>query len=144
MGGAECHPQSPRREYILIQARLGDDIAGHFTCVKRNRSHGFSEAARDVEIYLVIDGTENTGFEIKDNVNPRNEIARYLVWPGQSTSYYVGFLKIMDLRNKASDELGDQFDIKEFHRAILLNGSLPLEILEQVIDNYIFDQLSTN
>ncbi len=81
--------------------------------------------------------TQNTGFEVGDNVNPQHQIARYIVWPGQSTSYYIGYLKIMELRQRAMDELGEQFDLKAFHQVILENGSLPLELLEQVIQNYI-------
>jgi uncharacterized protein (DUF885 family) len=50
-------------------------------------------------------------------------------------------LKILELRQRAMDALGDQFDIKEFHRIVLGNGSLPLEILEDVVDDYIQSQL---
>jgi uncharacterized protein (DUF885 family) len=81
--------------------------------------------------------TENTGFEIGDNVNPEYAIARYLVWPGQSVSYYIGFQKILGLRQRAMDELGDAFDLKEFHRVVLSNGSMPLEVLEQLVDQFI-------
>jgi len=86
--------------------------------------------------------TENTGFEVGDSVNPEHQIARYIVWPGQSTSYYIGYLKIMELRQRAMDELGDKFDLKEFHSVLLGNGSMPLEILECVIDRYIADKKS--
>ena len=86
--------------------------------------------------------TENTGFEVGDSVNPQHEIARYLVWPGQSTSYYIGYLKIMELRQRAMDRLGDEFDLKEFHRVVLSNGSMPLGILEQVVDGYIEQKLA--
>jgi len=81
--------------------------------------------------------TENTGFEVNDNVNPQNEIARYMVWPGQSVSYYVGFQKILELRQRAIDELGEAFDLKTFHRVMLSNGSMPLDVLEDVVDQYI-------
>ena len=87
--------------------------------------------------------SENTGFQVGDSVNPQHQVARYLVWPGQSVSYYVGYLKIMELRQKAKEELGDQFDLKEFHRVVLSNGSMPLEILERVIDQYIQDQMGS-
>jgi uncharacterized protein (DUF885 family) len=87
--------------------------------------------------------TQNTGFEVGDNVNPQYEIARYLVWPGQSVSYYVGYLKIMELRQRAIDQLGDQFDLKAFHRVVLTNGSLPLEILEKVVEAYIAETLGS-
>lgn len=85
--------------------------------------------------------TENTGFDVNDNVNPRYQIARYIVWPGQSTSYTIGYLKIMELRQMAMDKLGSEFDLKEFHRIVLTNGSLPLGVLEQIVDLYIADHL---
>jgi uncharacterized protein (DUF885 family) len=81
--------------------------------------------------------TENTGFEMDDSVNPQQQIARYLVWPGQATAYYVGYLKFMELRQRAMDQLGDQFDLIEFHRVVLSNGSMPLDILESVVNQYI-------
>ncbi len=86
--------------------------------------------------------TENTGFEVGDNLNPQQQIARYLVWPGQSVSYYVGFQKILELRQHAIDELGDAFDLKAFHRVVLSNGSMPLELLEQVVDQYIAGEIT--
>jgi uncharacterized protein (DUF885 family) len=85
--------------------------------------------------------TENTGFESGDSIDPQGQIARYVVWPGQSTSYYIGFLRILELRQRAMDALGDQFDLKEFHRVVLGNGSMPLEVLERVIDDWIQTKL---
>jgi uncharacterized protein (DUF885 family) len=77
-----------------------------------------------------------------DNIpNPegdvRAEIDRYIVWPGQATAYMIGKLKILELRARAEEELGDQFDIRAFHDAVLTNGSVPLDILEDNIDRYI-------
>ena len=66
-----------------------------------------------------------------------NEIDRYAVWPGQACSYTIGRLKIMELREKAKKELGPKFDLKEFHMVVLENGSLPLDLLEEVVDDYI-------
>lgn len=65
------------------------------------------------------------------------EVGRYAVWPGQATSYMVGMLKILELREMAMEALGDQFDLKEFHNVVLRNGSMPLEILERVVEDYI-------
>jgi len=86
--------------------------------------------------------TENTGFESGDSLDPQIEIARYLVWPGQATSYYIGFLKILELRQRMMDQLGEEFDLVEFHHLILTNGGMPLEILERVVDAFIAEKKS--
>lgn len=65
------------------------------------------------------------------------EIERYCVWPGQASSYMVGKLTWLRLREKARAALGDQFDIRQFHDAGLLSGNMPLIALEPVIDGYI-------
>ncbi len=71
-----------------------------------------------------------------------HEVDRYIVMPAQATGYKIGMLKILELRQRAKDALGDQFDIKEFHNIVIGNGSLPLEILEQLVDEYIVDNQS--
>jgi uncharacterized protein (DUF885 family) len=67
----------------------------------------------------------------------QGEVARYICWPGQATSYKVGMLKILELRQRANARLGNRFDLKEFHDVIIGSGALPLEILERLVDNYI-------
>ncbi len=79
---------------------------------------------------------ENLGFDSRV-VNLEHEVSRYIAWPGQATAYKMGMIKILELRQKAQSALGDQFDIKEFHRIVLSNGSMPLDILERVIQDYI-------
>ena len=69
----------------------------------------------------------------------RVEIERYIVWPGQATSYKMGMLKILELRKKAKDTLGKKFDIKEFHTIVLDQGIVPLFILEDIVDQWILD-----
>jgi len=65
------------------------------------------------------------------------EIERYVVWPGQATAYKVGQLYILKLRAVAEEQLGEKFDIREFHEMILLNGAMPLEILEESVGSWI-------
>jgi len=76
----------------------------------------------------------NTGMAESDVVA---EIERYFVMPGQATAYKVGMIKIMELRAMAERELGDEFDIREFHNVVLTNGSVPLSILEELVRDYI-------
>ena len=66
-----------------------------------------------------------------------HEIDRYVVLPAQATGYKVGMLKILDLRQQAMDTLGESFDIKAFHNVVIGNGSLPLEILDSLVQDYI-------
>ena len=67
----------------------------------------------------------------------RSEVRRYLVIPGQATSYKIGMMKILELREKAKAELGDRFDIKGFHDTVLGGGALPLGILERRVNEWV-------
>lgn len=65
------------------------------------------------------------------------EVDRYFNWPGQATSYMVGQLRIAELRQRAERELGPKFDIRDFHEAVLSQGALPLDVLEEQVGRYI-------
>ena len=77
---------------------------------------------------------EHTGMGEKEVTS---EIERYIVMPGQACAYKVGMLKIRELRTRAQQELREKFDVREFHDVVLKNGALPLEILEQQVNEYI-------
>jgi uncharacterized protein (DUF885 family) len=69
--------------------------------------------------------------------NVTTEIDRYISWPAQALSYKLGELTIKRLRKDAEQQLGNDFDVREFHDVVLRNGSVPLSILEQQVASYI-------
>lgn len=74
--------------------------------------------------------------------NIKTEVERYISWPGQALAYKIGELKILELRKRAETQLGNKFDIRRFHDAILMDGGMPLGILETKIDRWIFEEKS--
>ena len=76
----------------------------------------------------------NLGF---DQAMVEAQIDRYIVWPGQAPAYMVGMLEILRLREKAEAELGNRFDLVGFHDALLSQGSVPVALLEDVVDLWI-------
>jgi len=77
---------------------------------------------------------DNTALSLHE-VN--TEIDRYIAWPGQALSYKIGEITIKYLRQKATKALGQKFDIQQFHEVILRNGSVPLPILREEVEQYI-------
>lgn len=79
---------------------------------------------------------------LKENTpNPEGDITkaieRYIVMPGQATAYMIGKIKILELRERAKDTLGDKFDIREFHDVVIASGPVPLSVMETRVDAYI-------
>ena len=78
--------------------------------------------------------TENTPNPLNDCVKA---IERYIVMPGQATAYKVGMLKILELRANAIERLGDKFDIREYHSVILDAGAVPLNVMEERVNDWV-------
>ena len=68
------------------------------------------------------------------------EIERYVVWPGQATAYKTGQLAILELRSMAEETLGDAFDLRVFHEMLLMNGAMPLALLDEEVARWVADQ----
>ena len=78
--------------------------------------------------------TDNTPNAESDAVKM---VERHIVIPGQATAYKIGMLKILELRKKAKDVLGDKFDVRDFHEVVISHGAIPLNVLEDFVDEYI-------
>ena len=89
--------------------------------------------SREQAIQYLKDNTPNPDGDI------RKAIERYIVYPGQATAYMIGKLKIMELREQARAELGEDFDIRAFHDVVLLPGPVPLDILEENVEAWVVE-----
>ena len=97
----------------------------------------YKDWTRDDAINLFIENSAKSILDIE------NEVDRYIAWPGQALAYKIGQLKILELRSKAKKELGEKYDIKDFHDEVLKRGSLPLDLLEYYIDEWINQTLNS-
>ncbi|KFM68711.1 hypothetical protein X975_12563, partial [Stegodyphus mimosarum] len=97
--------------------------------------HAFNWS-REQAINYVLDHTACHKKDIE------NEVNRYITWPGQACAYKVGEIKIRELRQKAEDELGSKFDVREFHD-IVLQSFGPLSLLEQKVEKFIQQQCAS-
>lgn len=131
----------------LYAESLGREMGLYDTPAERmgQLSYQMWRAAR-----LVVDtGIHSKGWDkaraiafMKDNTaltdaNIEAEVNRYISWPAQALGYMLGNITIRELRRKAEAELGDKFDLRRFHDAVLLQGSVPLDVLEAQIDEWI-------
>lgn len=93
---------------------------------------------------LVVDtGIHSQGWTRQQGIDygiPATEVERYVAWPGQACAYMIGMLRIVELRDKAQKELGDKFSLPAFHDVVLKTGSVPLDVLGQVVDRWIVAQ----
>lgn len=72
--------------------------------------------------------------------NIETELQRYIGWPGQATAYKVGEIRLRAIRTRAESELGDRFDVRRFHDALLVDGPLPMDLLDQRMDRWIAEE----
>ena len=137
--------------WALYSEKLAKEMPSTFSTVNSDFGRLGSEMWRAIR--LVVDSgmhhkgwSEQKAVDFFSSNSPapletiRTEIQRYLVWPGQATSYKVGMIDIQRLRKLSEDELGDKFDIRGFHDAVLDGGSLPLSMLDRKVKQWIASQ----
>jgi uncharacterized protein (DUF885 family) len=90
---------------------------------------------RDQAIEFMLQNTAASEFEIG------NEVDRYITWPAQALAYKIGEIRIRALRDKAQRALGNDFDSRRFHDTVIGNGSVPIAVLDELIDEWIENEL---
>ncbi len=113
--------------------RLVDEQLRAMRLVVDTGLHSFGWS-RDKAIKYMLDNSSMARSDVE------SEVERYIVMPGQALAYKIGQRKIRELRSKGEHALGDQFDIKKFHYQLLIDGSLPMPILEENINRWIEQQ----
>ena len=137
--------------WALYSEKLAKEMPSTYVTINSDFGRLGSEIWRSIR--LVVDSgmhskgwTEDEAVEYFSQNSPapletiRTEVQRYLVWPGQATSYKVGMIFIQDLREAAEKELGDRFDIGGFHDAVLDGGALPLSMLKSKVERWVADE----
>ena len=137
--------------WALYSEKLAKEMPSTYVTINSDFGRLGSEIWRAIR--LVVDSgmhskgwTEDEAVEYFSQNSPapletiRTEVQRYLVWPGQATSYKVGMIFIQDLREAAEKELGDRFDIGGFHDAVLDGGALPLSMLKSKVERWVADE----
>lgn len=133
--------------WALYAERLGEEIDMYETPYKK-----FGQLSYEMwrALRLVVDtGIHAKGWSREEAIefmadnsalslhNIRSEVNRYIFWPGQALAYKMGEIKIRELRAMAEEQLGEDFDLREFHDVVLLSGSVPLSVLEGNVEIWI-------
>ena len=132
------HTTSYVEGWALYAETLGEELGVYDDPPSR---FGALESERFRARRLVVDtGLHAMGWtreEAIDYLGDESEVDRYIAWPGQALAYKMGQLKILELKAAARDAYGPSFDVRDFHDAVLRNGPLPLNMLEEQVQEYI-------
>ncbi|XP_076443511.1 uncharacterized protein LOC143282006 [Babylonia areolata] len=114
----------------LLMGRYSEEVFRACRLVVDTGLHYFGWD-RERAIQYLLDNTASPRAEMA------TEVDRYLTWPGQATAYKIGEIKIKQLRQRATDDLGSLFHLPDFHNVLLKNGGMPLSLLERLVDHWI-------
>ncbi len=119
-------------ETLGSELGIYDDLASRFGALESERFR-----ARRLVVDTGLHAMGWTRQQAVDYLGEESEVDRYIAWPGQALAYKIGQLKILELKAAACDAYGAAFDVRDFHDAVLRNGPLPLEMLEEQVGGYI-------